>query len=345
MDNKPEWVTPAVSNSTRREDAILLVLCAWLLGGLFLDGYAHVYVIDTETEDFFTPWHAIFYAAFTAVLIWVGVIAYRRRAPGKLIDWFPASHRPTVVGVILFALGGLGDAIWHTIFGVEVGVDALLSPTHLLLLTGGLLVVWTPVRAAAARGDASPWLPIGAVTGVTAVLTFFIEYLWLLPWPWFPRQPFDPVTEHGVGLIQQFLGSTVAMVVVLVTPLLMIARRWVLPFGAATIAWTAAAILEAAAFSQQARPVLLVLLGGLTFDLTMAATRGRSWGLTMASAIGPAVIFASFLIGARIDGPLGWPPEIWGGTVFTAAGVGAGLSMLQSSGAHRPTKLNQVSDI
>ncbi len=119
------------------EDGITLAVSVWLLGGLFLDGYAHVYVIDTETEDFFTPWHGVIYAGLAALGAWIAWVGHRRRRPGPLLDWFPPSYRLALVGLGMFALGGMGDGVWHTIYGVEIGVDALLSPTHPVLLTGG----------------------------------------------------------------------------------------------------------------------------------------------------------------------------------------------------------------
>lgn len=92
----------------------------------------------------------------TALGAWIAFIGYRRRRPGPLLGWFPHSYRLSLVGLGLFALGGIADGIWHTIYGIELGVDALLSPTHLVLLTGGLLLAWTPARSSAGRGDPSP---------------------------------------------------------------------------------------------------------------------------------------------------------------------------------------------
>ena len=40
--------------------------------------------------------------------------------------------------------GAIGDMFWHIIFGIEVSIDALLSPTHLLLLIGALLILSGP---------------------------------------------------------------------------------------------------------------------------------------------------------------------------------------------------------
>jgi len=52
-----------------------------------------------------------------------------------------------LVGAGIFAVGGILDLIWHTLFGIEVDVQALLSPTHLILATGLFLMITGPLRA------------------------------------------------------------------------------------------------------------------------------------------------------------------------------------------------------
>lgn len=198
------------------------------------------------------------------------------------------------MGLLVFAAGGVGDGIWHTIYGVEVGIDALLSPTHLLLFAGGLLTLWTPVRSSAARADHSPVLAIGAVALVTAGLVFFIQYLWYVPYPWFAQERFVPGTGQGLVAVQQFFGGAIAATVVLVGPLLLVASRWPLFFGASAIVWGSAAALEALAFSREARPVAIVALGGLAFDLAYRLVRPGPWRLRAAAFTGPAVLFAGF---------------------------------------------------
>ncbi len=328
--------------STVSEDRITLALSAWVIGGMFLDGYAHAYVIDTATEDFFTPWHGIFYAGFTVLAAWIGLVGYRRRRPGtSILEWFPPAYRPAVVGLVVFAVGGVGDGIWHTIFGVEVGIDALLSPTHLLLFAGSVLLLWTPVRASAARADRSPWLAVGAATLTIALLVFLTQYLWLVPHPWYARQFFDPNTGAGSDMVQLFLGSAMVSAAVLVGPLRLVARHWALPFGAAAVAWGVAAALEALAFSQEAWVVPVAVVAGLVHDVVlravgssrvgaMAAASSRVGAMAAAFA-GPAALFALYLVVARLDGPLGWPPEIWGGLVVMAGGVGLAIVLLEGS--------------
>lgn len=319
--------------STRAEDTVTLALSTWLVGGLFLDGYAHVYVIDTATEDFFTPWHAVFYAGFAALAAWIGLVGYRRRHPApSALDWFPAGYRGSVLGLGLFALGGVGDGIWHTLFGVEVGIDALLSPTHLLLFVGGAILLWTPVRSSAARADRSALLALGTAVLVTSLLVFLVQYLWVVPHPWYAQAPYVADTGQGSGPVRTFLGGAMVSTAILVGPLLAISRRWVLPFGAATLVWSVAALLETLAFSQRYLVVVVVAVGGLVHDGVRAALRGRPEGPMVAGFAGPAALFAAYLVYARLDGPLGWPAEIWGGLVVMAGFTGAGLVFLQRTG-------------
>lgn len=46
-------------------DRWMVALSAWLLVGLFVDGWAHVNL--RSLESFFTPWHGLFYSGFFAV--------------------------------------------------------------------------------------------------------------------------------------------------------------------------------------------------------------------------------------------------------------------------------------
>ena len=140
--------TPAMRPATtRRQDTITVLLALWLMIGLFVDGWAHNNLDQIET--FFTPWHALFYSGFTATALWIAWLVARERSAGR--TWreaIPRGYEGSVAGVIIFGIGGVGDWLWHTIFGIEVSIDALLSPTHLILLTGILLIFSGPLRSA-----------------------------------------------------------------------------------------------------------------------------------------------------------------------------------------------------
>ncbi|MHA0034585.1 hypothetical protein ACXXDK_06500 [Deinococcus sp. PESE-38] len=124
-----------------------LLLGTWLLVGMFVDGWAHNQFGET-LETFFTPWHALFYSGFLAVAGWCLFLAAQGWQRGlRGLRAFPEGYHLAALGVPVFGLGGIGDLIWHTVFGIEVGIEALLSPTHLMLFMGGVLIVASPLNA------------------------------------------------------------------------------------------------------------------------------------------------------------------------------------------------------
>src|SRR3546814_13012264 len=94
----------------------------------------------------------------------------------------PVGHGLTLVALGVFAAGAVGDLVWHETLGIEVGVEALLSPTHLLLLAGGLAALSAPVRAAWWSDPFAPsfrsFAPtVLALALLTSLAGFFLLYL------------------------------------------------------------------------------------------------------------------------------------------------------------------------
>jgi WD40 repeat protein len=165
-----------------RFDWLIVALSAWWLGGLFLDGWAHVHLPALET--FFTPWHAALYSGFVACALALLVTQARNMRRGY--PWnkaLPAGYGLSVSGAAIFLVAGALDLLWHTLFGIERSVEALLSPTHLLLATGGVLLVSGPLRATWRRmptGARLTWRAgapaLLALTYCYAALGFFTQY-------------------------------------------------------------------------------------------------------------------------------------------------------------------------
>ncbi len=163
-------------------DWAVALLSLWFIGGLYLDGWAHLHLQRLET--FFTPWHAVLYSGYLAVAAMLVVTAIRYRAASHSRWWsMPAGYELSLLGAVIFAVGGVGDMIWHTFFGIEVDLDALLSPTHLFLALGGTLMVTGPLRAAWRRLDegrqglVSSLPMLLSLTLLLSVCTFFTQYV------------------------------------------------------------------------------------------------------------------------------------------------------------------------
>jgi hypothetical protein len=165
-----------------RFDWLIAALSAWWLGGLFLDGWAHTHIPALET--FFTPWHAVLYSGFAACAL--ALLVRQARNMRRGYPWnkaLPAGYGLSLVGAAIFLVAGALDLFWHTLFGIERGVEALLSPTHLLLATGGVLLVSGPLRAAWRRiptGARLTWRAgapaLLALLYCYAALEFFTQY-------------------------------------------------------------------------------------------------------------------------------------------------------------------------
>lgn len=98
-----------------------MVFGQWLVVGLFVDGWAHN---NDKPESFFTPWHGLLYSGFVATAAWMTwLVACGVRRGAAVGDAVPLGYGPGLVGVAVFALGGVVDAVWHQVFGFEVDLE------------------------------------------------------------------------------------------------------------------------------------------------------------------------------------------------------------------------------
>jgi hypothetical protein len=317
------------------DDLAAALLGTWVVVGLFLDGWAHLNQPGLET--FFSPWHGVFYAGFvvsTVVLARLVARHQRGRFDPALV---PAGYGLGLVGVVLFVAGGVADGAWHTMFGVETGVAALLSPSHLLLLTGGLLMVTSPVRSAwsspglPAAAPALALLPaLWATTLATVVVLFFFQYLSAFV----TRAPSAPVGEDPARLLTTIVGVASVLItnLLVLAPVLLLARRWRLPFGTVALVATAGAagLTSLREFALGAL-VPAMLAGGLAADLLVARLRpgpDRPGAFRAVAVLAPLALWGAWLATYAAAYGIAWPPELWAGVLGMASLTGLGLSVL-----------------
>lgn len=162
-------------------DWIMAVLAALLMGGVIQDGWAHAHgLVD---QSFFTPWHAIMYSCMVINGIVLGVMGlYNLRRGYTFRRGLPFGYWTSLIGVIIFATGGVFDLFWHTLYGIETDITGLISVSHLWLALGGALVFVGPIRSIAHRYDegSGGWKIVGPVVLCTAALlvelAFFTQY-------------------------------------------------------------------------------------------------------------------------------------------------------------------------
>ena len=313
-----------------RVDAVTMLLGTWLLVGLVVDGWAHNNLQALET--FFTPWHALFYSGFVATAGWVLATAARARQPERSgLAAFPAGYGLAVVGVVVFAVGGAGDLTWHSIFGIEQDVEALFSPTHLLLFAGMALILSTPLRAAWSdpAEPAAPgyrrFLPVLASATLVTVLVAFAFMYWSAFIQTIGASSYDPHLLDGVA-------SVLATNLILLAPLLLLARRWRLPFGTATTIYGSVGMLMGAVDAYRLPAmVAAAVLAGLAVDILLrllgpsASRPQRFWAV---GALVPLVTWSVYFTAVAVTAGIGWSAELWAGTITWSCLLGLTLSLL-----------------
>lgn len=321
----------------RRDQTLGALFGLWMIAGLFLDGWAHD---NQKPESFFTPWHGILYSGFTAAAGFAVHRARRTRVPGR--HWretLPRGHGLTLAALGVFAIGAAGDLVWHELLGIEVGIEALLSPTHLLLLASGVVALSAPVRAAW-HEPVSPqglreFLPVALSTALlTALVAFFVLYL----------SPFSndaagtaferfqgQVHDHpssDVAELQQQLGvaSILLNSVVLGAPVAVLLRRWRTPVGTFTLVFGLVVLLFEG-LAEFAQPLVAFAGIGAGMVADGVARRGRLPVAVVCAASVGTLWLAYFALYALDEGAVAWSAELWTGATFLgallAAGVGA----------------------
>ena len=96
-------IEPAVARTS--ENATTAGLGVILVGGVYVDGWAHLNVGSPET--FFTPWHGVLYGGFSLLVVWLAWMVWpRRRSHNRWVELVPLGYGWGRVGVALFAAGG-----------------------------------------------------------------------------------------------------------------------------------------------------------------------------------------------------------------------------------------------
>jgi len=358
MENRLGIVGPWVTNrkeptplvNSRRFDWIMVILSIWWLGGLFVDGWAHSNL--TQLETFFTPWHALLYSGYlvTAITLIAKIMqnlshmAASNNADGKAsflgipiptslsgMHWgqaIPAGYKLALLGIGIFAISGVGDLIWHLVFGIERDTEALLSPTHLGLALGLGLVLTGPLRAAWHRSDhVSSWRELGpAIVSLTftfSLLTFFTEYAHPLVnlWPITisPNGPTDGITDilFETGLAMSFIFLAL--------------RRWSLPLGTFTFFFTLnAALMTAFAPTTVVFVLPTPFLAGLVTDLFyrwLKPSEKQPLSVRLFAFIVPGFFYLFYFINLDVLGPsISGNHIVWSIPFRAGAPVIAGLT-------------------
>jgi hypothetical protein len=303
-------------------DWLVLGACFWLVGGGFLDGWAHRHIAALDT--FFTPWHGVLYSGFAACALLLGVRWLRERS-------LPAGYGLSLAACAAFAVGGVLDMLWHTFFGIEKQIAAVLSPSHLLLIVMTGLIVTGPLRAAFAQpGKRAPVIAVLA----TALVFLYMGLVTEVAQPYMQRLAANPARAQmgydqavEIGLFGVMLQSAL-----LVALLLKVRERFELPFGTLTVVIG----LQGFVLGAQADldfMVLVAVLGGLAGDVWLLLLRDRPTLLAVAI---PATVYGLYILSLQLVYGTWWEIHAVTGIVVVAGLTGWLVSLLMGRSTLQP---------
>jgi hypothetical protein len=158
--------------------------------------------------------------------------------------------------------------------------------------------------------DFAAWSPDGARLAYTA-------------WAQVTGQDHEVMRRLGVA-------SVMVQTVLLMAPLLLLVRRWVLPLGSITLIVMLTSI-AAAVIRDHYELMPAALIAGLVGDVLLYRLGRPSLGtasMRAFAAIVPATFYLLYFLTLMVDREVDWSVHLWAGSVVLAAATGVGLTYL-----------------
>src|SRR5437762_1095922 len=73
-----------------------------------------------------------------------------------MVGWLPPGCELATLGAIRLRIAGAFDAVWHTLFGFDLNLEVLLSPSHLVLFVAFGLIYFSVLSHATYQYDLPP---------------------------------------------------------------------------------------------------------------------------------------------------------------------------------------------
>ena len=334
---------------TRTLDTLMGILTFILVSGLFIDGWAHNH--GRVDDSFFTPYHAVMYSSYALFGIVLVGLHYRNVNRGyTFLKALPQGYLISLIGVFIFGGGGLADLLWHSAFGIEDGIEALYSPSHLLLGIGYSTVIAGVIQSAWVRQEAMHgwrdlWWVMLAASCLISIFTFFTQFMtFVSEFDEMLRRPF-----YADVLTQAVIASYIVSTGLMIGTVLFLMRRWTLPKGAVSAIFALNATLMGLMLLLEVRGfglvdflllmtlmVLPALLAGIVADVLIwrlkitpqSSDAIRIMATLSAFVLGGAYILAIQILGMVQDTGLWWEIHTWLGIPTLCAIAALLLSLL-----------------
>ncbi|WP_426446775.1 hypothetical protein ACP26L_23185 [Paenibacillus sp. S-38] len=330
---------------------LTLVFGIWLTIGLFMERWEISRPGGGAADELIGGRGAelLLYSGFAVFVLWMGWLLIQ----GKLLfgSWktgLPDGYGAGLAGAGLFLLGMLGGYLWQLAGGLQAdSIEAFYSPASLLQLTGAVLLVTSPFRAAWRGAGRVPdrselWPGLLSLALGTSIAALGLRSHWMLnsaapsalelerlgeelgPLAAGVRESlYGTVLEHGIAGI---LLTTALLTV----PAVWSVNRWKLPFGSLLLLLAVPVLFMCiAGRSMYMAPVGIV--SGLAADLLygfLGASHRNNWKKHVLFTAVPLLWTGTYFMLVHLQGGLGWPPALWSGAMAASALEGIVLSHL-----------------
>src|SRR3989344_6914561 len=310
-------------------DWLFVLFSGWWTAGGFVDGWAHTH-LDSALETVLTPWHAIFYLGILTTTFLLLTQMWRNHKIGYA--WrraLPREYMFALWGGLLVFIGGPGALMWHQLFGIEVGIEALLSPTHILLAFGGAVVVSAPIHAIWYRNrkiQSIHKIPvILSFTYLLMTLGFMLQFLHPFNFPWMSQvfmndNPINNNYRGGLGVANAivftgiFMGLTLASV-----------RHWIFPFGSFATILTLNAIALTVLHGKYHSFILTALVAGILIDILyqkVCSLSLKERHIRIFGMLAPMILFTIYVGTILLTDITPWSIHMWAGMIVISGITG-----------------------
>ncbi len=312
-------------------DWLFSLFTGWWVAGAFLDGWAHIH-LDSTLETFFTPWHMVLYSGVLATSLLLFFQLARNHYNGyKWQRSLPREYLFAILGLFFVFIAGSGDLVWHEIFGVEVSIEALLSPTHILLATGGAMVVGAPLYAIWYRNRNLYKIhkipTILSFTYLMMTIGFMLQFLHPFNFPWMAQSFLNenPINRDYGGALG--IANTIVFTGIFMGLVLASIRHWIFPFGSFTAILVLNAIAITLMHGEYHVFIITALVAGLLIDILyqkVCSLSLKERHIRIFGIFAPMILFTAYIATVLFIDFTPWSVHMWAGLIVIS-GITGGL--------------------
>ncbi len=295
-------------------------------------------------QSVLSEYHLLFYASAATMgffLLWTHL-----QNVNKGFAWrysLPIGYGFAFLGIVIFGITGVFDLIGHALWGFETGIEALTSPTHMLLFISGAVLTSAPMVAMFERqrrgGAMSLINSIPGLLGFTnIIIAFTLMTQHLAPISGLPHmvQAVQETTNAGQVAVSAGVAGIYMQTAIIFGLLLWLIRHIRLSRGSILVIFIIFGLMCSIQSGNGLMIMPLVLIGGIITEIMyyllqpdpQDILRFRSFG-----ALAPIVFwlgFYGFFMLTNIGGGIWFTEYVWTGSVFHAGIIGLALAYLMT---------------